>query len=133
VLEESIDIICQRLVIIKEYNDLIHDMNFQYRICKCYFRKIFDYELNKWIGANHISHENYDYLKRTYPKYKLYTKIISFWEANHHVLPPYSSLEKDFKRTFEIYESNDYVVLIDERYSKFKYFAKHFKFKPPLC
>jgi hypothetical protein len=130
-MEEEIDMICQRIAIINEYNKLIRDMNFQYRICKCYFRERCNTETHKWTGAPHISHENYDFLERTYPKYKLYKKIISFWEASHHVLPPSSVLERSFKRTFEIYESNNYVVLLDSNYSEFKYFIKNFKFTPP--
>lgn len=127
-IEESIDIICQRIAITKEYNDLIRDMNFY----NCYFHEQYNTETQKWTGVKQISHKNYDWLEYAYHKYKLYRKIISSWEASHHDIPAFpQTLENSFKKTFEIYESNNYVVLLDSNYLKFKYFIKNFKFKVP--
>lgn len=128
--EASVEIICHRIAIINEYNKLIKDMNNYYIGHNCYFREIYDYELDKWTGVKSISHENYSWLKYAYPKYKLYKKIISSWEANHHKQSS-SSLHYYMKEALKTYESNDYVVELDRHYLNFKYFAKKFKFA--LC
>jgi hypothetical protein len=128
-IEESIDIICHRIAIINEYNKLIHDMQFRYSIYRCYFSEIFDYELNKWTGVKSISYENYNWLEYAYPKYKLYKKIISSWEASHHKQSSFQSGHY-LEETFKTYESQNYTVKLDSNYLNFKYFAKRFKFTP---
>lgn len=128
--EDLINIICQRIAIVNEYNKLIKDMNFCYSIYNCYFRDQFNTEIHKWTGVKSISHENYNWLEYVYPKYKLYKKMISSWEASHHKQsssPLYYYMEK----TLKTYEGNDYVVELDRHYLNFKYFAKRFKFTPP--
>ena len=99
-------------------------MGFRYTIYRFYFHEIYDYELDKWAGVKSISHENYSWLEYAHPKYRLYKKIISSWEASHHKQspPPQQHLEK----TFKTFEDNNYVVELDNHYLNFKYFEQNY-------